>query len=188
MAAMRLVRVGWWALGVAAILAGACSPYTVSQRPDEPLSPSSAYVYGRFELDSRGSRNSMGFVVRCTGAEKDEAFDIGFSSKHPLQIFKVGPGTCAIDEAVYTTGREWTEGQRAAPLAVLRNRELSAGVAYYIGDFLAASTAQRISSSKVRIHWGVTEVRNNYAGTTAEMKRMFPKLAPLATEDAMGHR
>jgi hypothetical protein len=147
------MRGGWRALVLVTVLAGACSPYTVSERPDDPLSPSSAYLYGRFELDSRGSRNSMGFVVRCTDGEKDQAFDIGFSSKHPLQVFKIAPGTCVIDEMVYT-----------------------------------ASGVKRVDSSTVRRRWGITEFRNDYARTTAEMKHMFPKLAALPTEDAMGRR
>jgi len=39
-----------------------------------------------------------------------------------------------------------------------------------------------------RFTWGLSDVRSDYAGTTQLMKRLFPHLASVPTEDASMHR
>lgn len=166
---------------IVALLLNGCV-YTRSMRRDDRPNTARAYIYGRFQMADNGNSNAMGFVLGCQG-EKYESYNIGFSRTRPLQVFEVVPGTCQIDEAIYTDGKARLVGQRAAPLAVLRNRELLPGVGYYMGDFLAVSTTT-VEYPKQHLKWGLREVRSEYAKTTEEMKRAFPNLASLPTEDA----
>jgi hypothetical protein len=176
---------------LAAALASGCSAYTGSIRTDARPDPRSAYVYGRFAMYATGGNNELGFVVRCSGDTKDDSYIIGFSRRQPLRVFEIMPGSCTIDEIVYTEGQVSEKARRAAPLSMLRGRELAPGVAYYIGDFAARSTAERMPTAllerrKWLLTWGITDTRDDYARTTEEMKRTYPKLASLPTENAMG--
>jgi len=66
---------------------------------------------------------------------------------------------------------------RAIPAAA---RAAAPGGVYYIGDFTADSTWNFMAGI---VTWIVKGRRNEYATTTAEMKRAFPGFASVATED-----
>jgi len=109
------------------LLLGGCA-YSRGLRPDDRPSGSRAYIYGRFQMADNGHTNAMGFVLACTQGDAYETINIGLSRKHPIQVFEVLPGTCQVDETIYTSGSLQILGRRASPLAFLRNRELSPGV------------------------------------------------------------
>src|SRR5215471_2126487 len=142
---------------------------------------------GRREMQDNGMTNAMGFVLSCTKDETHETYNIGFSRKHPLQVFEILAGSCQIEEAIYTEGREQIVAQRAATLAILRDRKIAPGVGYYVGDFLAVAT-MTLEFPKQHLTWGVSEIRSEYARTTREMRSAFPNLAALPTEDATARR
>jgi hypothetical protein len=154
-------------------------------RPPDKVDPSSAYVYGRFEMRTDGHNEKMGFVLRCTDGQSYQAYVIGFSRKRPLQVFAVPPGECSIDETVYSVDEMREIGRREASLAPLRGRDLAPGVAYYIGDYVAAGTSTQITFGTRRVRWGVVDVRDQYDQTTADMQRAFPNLAALRTQDGI---
>ncbi len=177
---------------VMALLAGGCSVYASGLRQDDRPNTSLAFVYGRFEMADVGhTTNVMGFVLACTQGDKYETYNIGFSRQRPVQVFEILPGSCQIDQIIYTEQSFKIAGIKDKPLRALRNRQLSPGVSYYLGDFLAVATAgwQTTSASGTKFleTWGIRDIRSEYSRTTAEMKSAFPRLASLPTEDASMH-
>jgi hypothetical protein len=173
-------------VSVVSVLAG-CAGFTSSIRTSERYDPSSAYIYGRFSLETLEGRRpggTMGFAIRC----RDGAtYTIELAADHPLQVIKVAPSVCQIDEFVYTGGGS-VLGRRMATFRLLRNEFLDPGGVYYVGDFTAVSTSSAkhyLLYVEHRYAWAISQIRDNYARTTAEMKRTFAGLASARTEDRM---
>jgi hypothetical protein len=81
-----------------------------------------------------------------------------------------------------------------APFRLLNNEHLEPGGVYYVGDFSATVSSSYMGRSfeprtllhrMYRERWGLDLPRNNYAATTAEMKRAYPSFASVATADRM---
>jgi hypothetical protein len=173
-------------LALLGLLAG-CANFTESIRPDDKYDGKSAYIYGRFHLDSRRhqlSNHSIGFEVHCRDGKK---YTIGFSTDQPLQVIQVAPSKCQLEEILYTSGGE--VAFRGMPsFRLLRNEFLDPGGIYYVGDFVAASRSEsrfKFFYTEFRTGWAFGKVEGRYERTTAEMKRAFPGLAAAPTEDRM---
>ena len=82
----------------AALAAAGCATFTRSVRSDHNPSPDSAYLYGNFLVD--GSE-TIGFVVRCVDGM---TYTIGFSKVPRVQVIKVKPSRCSLDQIEYHGG------------------------------------------------------------------------------------
>jgi hypothetical protein len=161
-------------------------------RPGERHDPASAYLYGRFYIDAKSSllspdgSQSMGFAVRCRDGN---TYTIGFSKRTPLQVIKVAPSICQIDEIVYTDAGGGVISRRMAPFRLLQNEILESGGLYYVGDFLAqaseSSSSYMVIYRETRFSWTIAAIRDNYDKTTAAMKRAFVAFRAVPTEDRM---
>jgi hypothetical protein len=128
---------------------------------------------------------SIGFAIRC---QDEKTYTVVFSAETPLQVIELAPSRCQLDEIIYAQpGGSFVDARQLAPFRLLRNEFLNAGGLYYVGDFSARATAKVTSniviSKEVRYSWEITDITNNYARTTAAMKRKYPGFATAASED-----
>lgn len=171
------------------VLATGCAGYTKGIRPDEKLSPESAYLYGRFLIKSERSLlamdgyPTMGLTLRCA---EGELYRIRFSIERAVQVLKIKPSRCALVQLIYTDADGTIRGFRRAPRAWMHVEDFAPGRAYYLGDFMA--TARFRSDWKVvytELHWDyeMNPIDDGYEASTAEMKQTFTSLAALPTYD-----
>ena len=155
-----------------------------------------SYVYGRFrmlETSAEKTSNTMGFAIRC---RDDKVYTIGFSRDNRVQIIELEPSLCQIDAIVYADSGGRVFGRRMPGFRLLRNEIVTAGGVYYLGDFSAVATEgtpdTKIvwtgTSTTTPMTWELTEMKDNYAETTEEMKANFTNLASARTEDRMSRR
>ena len=178
------------ALLVLSLVSG-CTAFAPTVRPDEKRDPSSAYLYGRFYVDAErryasfAGHQSIGFAIKCRNGA---TYTIGFSNHTPLQMIKVAPSKCQLDEIVYTDADGRVIARTMATFRLLRNEILEPGGVYYIGDFVAGARTDvrvKVIYTEFRMAWAIGKISDNYAETTREMKETFPKLASVTTEDRM---
>ncbi len=179
--------------GVIPLLLSGCAEYTPGLRATDPYSPQSAYVYGRFFIDAESKtlaldgHQSMGFSVRCRDGNR---YVLRFSAQSPLQVIRVAPSVCQIDEIIYTAASGTTLGRKLPPFRLLENESLAAGGVYYVGDFFARGTSKSTYNGlrgEINWDWRLTGTTDNYDTTTDQLKRRFPSFASAATENRMTH-
>jgi hypothetical protein len=160
-------------------------------RRDEAYDPGSAYIYGRFHIDSEpglfgiGTSQTMGFAVRCRDGN---VYTIKFTNKSGIQVMRLAPSVCQIDEFVYTDTSGAIIARRMATFRLLQNEFLDRGGVYYVGDFFARASSKvepGFFVTTTHLAFKVTAIENNYEDTTAAMKRYFTKLALARTENRM---
>jgi hypothetical protein len=185
------------------VLALGCAHYALDVREDERLSPGSAYLYGHFIIDvSEGEAQpeaprwyqSMGLVMRC---DDGATYPIRFLKKTRVQVIKISPSRCALDEVVYTDQNDRVLQRSPPPAAWVRHEDFAAGRGYYLGDYVAVGhykaepTGMRLGllgpgipheTWDWKMDWAFDD-EYNYDETTAKMKRTYANLAPLPTED-----
>src|SRR5215471_3093869 len=170
MRAVRGVAQSVALVGTLAILPGCAHSIRVS--PSDSYSRDSAYLYGRFYIDGM---SPLWYQLNCHDGSK---YKIQFSKSSAARVFKIAPSVCQVDYIVF--GNE-TQNEMVG-FRLLRNEVLDAGGVYYVGDFAADSTWNWMEGI---VTWIVKGRRNEYAKTTAALKRAFPGFASVATEDRM---
>ena len=176
-----------WAVTIAA----GCSTYTATLRPTDQVKPDLAYFYGRFQVhakrtvfgtNTKDSQQTMGFVLRCDhGVE----YTIRFSPENRVQVIGAWPTYCALSEVIFTRADDQIVGRQPV---IESGFKLAAGTAYYLGDYVAESTAKsawRLLTAEYTRTWLLTAAEDNYEAATAELKRTFTNLAGLSTENRM---
>jgi len=167
-----------------------CAHYTPRIDPDDRLDPRSAYLYGRFRIEVKDSvlgmdsHESMGFAFKC---ENGSDYTIRFSNRKPLQVIRIKPSRCEFVEIVCTDADGVMLKRVPVAPGALHNRQFLPGRGYYLGDFYAKANVQTTweLATRIRWHWGITDVQNNYQVTTEIMKEKFRNLLRLPTEDRM---
>jgi hypothetical protein len=178
---------------VLVLVAGAslasCAGYTASIRRDDRASADSAYLYGRFFIESKSvplglaGYQTMGLVLSCAGGA---TYTIRFANTKGVQVIKARPARCALTQVVYTDADGAVRRRSLPPRGWGRPQDFVAGYAYYLGDYTAVASFD--SEWKVlytQLHWGwdMEADADNYEETTEEMKRSFAGLAALPTEN-----
>jgi hypothetical protein len=127
-------------------------------------------------------RWNVRFAIRCRDGS---TYAIAFRSRDPLTVIRISPSICQIDRFVYSGS---IGGESMATSRLLRNEILDPGGVYYVGDFVAVTrdkTTYGLGYKEHKYTWRIQSIRDNYVRTTAEMKRAFPGLATVVTEDRM---
>ena len=183
---MAIIRGAAISVVAAAVLSSGCAAVLV--RSGDAYHAESAYIYGRFLLESDGGQ-AMAFSIRCRDGKR---YKIVFSEKdESLKMIRLPAGVCQLDDIVVkgkASRREMTT------FRLLGNEHLQRGGVYYVGDFDANGTSTASGLKVDFLHglhrqylqtWHLFRPSDNYAGTTVLMKRAFPKFASVATEDRM---
>ena len=186
--ARESARARGWAI-VAVALCVSCAHYSPALRASDPQIPSLAYLYGRLYVAARPSAlgmdgyQTMGLVIRCADGE---TYTMRFSKEKGVQAIEIEPSTCALEEIVFTDADGVVKRRAPAPRAWTASHDFAPGRAYYIGDFAGNATWEsewKVVATKFELKWDLTDFDDNYALTTAEMKRTFANLSSLPTED-----
>jgi hypothetical protein len=187
---MRGVHGLWCSVVLVMAATFGCGVFAPTVRPDERPGPSDVYLYGRFyihtEVQGLGFKDqSMGFAIRCRDGKN---YVIPFSEERPVQVIKVHPGICQLDEILFTDGGGTVRGRQLVTFRLLGNEILQPGGVYYVGDFVATAASVSEHSlvyQKSYSAWRLAARENNYARTTQLMREIFPLFASRVTEDRM---
>ena len=184
---MAVMRGAAISILLATVLSAGCAAVLV--RAGDDYQPQSAYIYGRFLLDTEDNQ-AMAFSIRCRDGKR---YKIVFSKQEneALRMIRLPAGVCQLDDVVY---KGVSSQRQMSSFRLLANEHLQPGGVYYVGDF-GASASSTESGLKVDFEhglhtvvdqrWRLLNPRNNYAATTAEMKRAYAGFASVATEDRM---
>ena len=164
------------------LLAGGCI-VDRNVRPGDKLDPRSAYLYGRFFVTSKppawASGSKLWFDLHCADHQK---YLFKVNSTMDVQVVAVRPARCKIT-TLYGTRNGATVF--TDPVMGVPEVEFAAGHAYYVGNLLVWLEESQALTEPETAQWArhVEEVNDPYGTATAEMKRAFPNLASLPTED-----
>jgi len=151
------------------VMLASCAHSTRVSRSDS-YSRDSAYLYGRFYIDGM---SPLWYQLSCHDGNK---YKIQFSMSSSVRVIKIAPSICQVDYVVFGNDTQ----NEMVGFRLLGNEVLDPGGVYYVGDFAADSTWNWLEGI---VRWIVKGRRNEYAKTTAELKRAFPGFASVATED-----
>ncbi len=179
--------IGWLA---AALCAAGCAVYTSSVRSDATVHAGSAYLYGRFYMNALpqdvpigSGKQSIGLELRC---QNGSSYTFGSRDKRDVQVLEIKPSRCWVVGTVFAdeAGLVLKEVKAAAAVQQ-RQLDFTAGRAHYIGDYFAKGEfSVQLAANTETWEWRMSPaVGDHYAATTAEMKRSFPNLASLPTDD-----
>ncbi len=184
----RVVRAGWLVAGLAIV---GCSNFTSSIKADAPLHPGAAYLYGRFFMSGEtqgaaigGTGQSMGLEIRC---ENGATYTFGSQDTREVQVLEIEPSRCWLVRAVFDFNNGMSRRSIWTDPSVRRMLDFTGGRAHYIGDYFAKGTRAvelGLFASKSHLEWAMNPAAGDqYEATTAAMKRAFPNLAALPTDD-----
>jgi hypothetical protein len=182
----RRPGLGWLA---AALCAAGCPGYSSGIRPDATLHPASAYLYGRFYMNAlpgtdsiAGGKQSIGLAFRC---ENGSWYTFGSLDRRDVQVLEIKPSRCSLMKAVMADQNGIVRMEVKATPKVQRPLDFTAGRAHYIGDYFAKGDySLRVDANIETWAWDMSSgAGDRYAETTAELKRAFPNLASLPTDD-----
>jgi len=183
---MRPFGPGWL---LVVLGAAGCAVYTSGIHSDASVHAGSAYLYGRFfmnalpqEASIAGNRQSMGLVIRC---ENGSSYTFGSSDKRDVRVLEIKPSRCWLTKTVFADENGFVRKELTVDPALQRPLDFAAGRAHYIGDFFGKGEASvQLAAGTERWEWTMTPAAGErYAETTADMKRAFPNLASLPTDD-----
>jgi len=173
-----------------------CTNYTRPISKKDIPTANDGYLYGRFSMDvPKFTHQTMGLSIHCADGQ---SYVLRFTRKQPLQVVKIAPSTCSLDQIVYTaedgivsstcsleqivyTAEDgFVSLRKPAPTGWMQNVKLEAGKMYYLGDFIATGWKERST-----IYWKITDIRANFINTTKAVKENFPNLLEVPAEDRM---
>jgi hypothetical protein len=164
-----------------------CAVGTSGIRADATLRPGSAYLYGRFFMNAPkadatfNGKQSIGLVLRC---QSGSSYTFGSMDKRDVQVLEIKPSRCWLMKAIFADENGIVRGEIKAEPPLQRPLDFAAGRAYYIGDYFAKGDSVAVAAYTQRWEWAMSSgAGDRYAETTAEMKRAFPNLASLPTDD-----
>ena len=188
---IRFVQRGRGAhVAVVALVAG-CAINTTAVRTDQALDATSAYVYGRFVIKaapfSLGGvdapvNQTVGLVIGCNDGTNYRLF---FSRERIVRVLKIRPAKCAVREIQYVDDMGIIRGSKLPPPTWVHLNDFAPGHAYYLGDFFAVASRERVQVYPARflLTWDMDPIDDHYAETTAEMREHFVALAALPFHD-----
>ncbi len=102
-------------------------------------------------------------------------------------MIELPPTTCQLERIEY--GSEAMS--RLAPFRLWRNEVLEPGGVYYVGDYFPTGTSRtdyKFFYNETHQRWRMNPGRDEYAKTTADMRRQFPAFATAVTQDRVDCR
>jgi hypothetical protein len=179
-------------VAVVALVAG-CAVNTKAVRTDQALDATSAYAYGRFIIkaapsdmaladSSRPDNQTVGLLIRCNNGR---TYPLLFSPERVVRVVKIQPAKCAIREIQYVDDMGIIRGSKPPPSPWVHLDYFAAGHGYYLGDFFAVASRERVQVYPARflLTWDMDPIDDHFAETTAEMRKHFKALAALPIHD-----
>lgn len=155
----------------------------------DPLAPSTnlaktkAYVYGQFKL-YRGPMNITRLYVRMENLDTGALVDLRLrSDDQSIYAAEIDPGTYRVKEIIFTPGgpSAWLFSAEVRKIQfppsvsyLSQPATMEPGKAYYIGDFYGETGRSEPAYNVVRFSGYLTDVRQDFAGTTRALKGRLP--------------
>jgi hypothetical protein len=168
----------------ALVVMGGCAQYTPSTSIAEVPAANSSYLYGRFSNEARSKPlaldgyMTMGFKITC---DDGESYTVRFSKEPAYQLIKIKPSKCSFTEIVYTDADGRIRSRKDPPHGAFYHEEFVAGRAYYLGDYWASVSSERIGMM-IHTNWRVHTALDDYYATTQSVKNMYPNFVNVPTE------
>ncbi len=153
---------------------GGCYPHfapTTPVTPDEMPTKTSAYLYGRFALDTADDLQ-YAFVIGCEDGNEYQ-IPFAFLEETTVVAIKVAPSTCTLRGALFVKGTNVYKRKDDIEQYML-NIKLVAGTAYYLGDFTVKASEP--------MGWEIEKIDDKYKNTTQELKTIWRHFATMRTE------
>ena len=184
---MRTRDVRGRSIVLAACLAmlGGCASWTPPLSADEKPSAQEAYLYGRFTMATGKSflgldgYGSIGFKFKC---EDGSSYTIRFRIDGVVQLLRVKPSTCSLDQTIFTNGDGQIIGHKPNAAGLMKDLKLQAGTTYYLGDFLGSLHVT--GGTMIHQEWRVESAKDEYRGAMVELKVRYPAFSDFPTQDA----
>ena len=168
-----------------------CANYTRPLGSKDRPTATEAIIYGRFQVSAPfaflalSAHDTMGFVMKCADGRE---YRIRFDDVRPLVVLSVAPSRCSVVELLFTDANGGVVGRTSFPNGLLENMGFEAGNAYYLGDY-RASIADEFGVGIRRV-FKVEGARDDFAGTTRDLKAAFPHVAraPTVNQLSLGAR
>ncbi|HEY7376411.1 MAG TPA: hypothetical protein VIF57_29905 [Polyangia bacterium] len=150
-----------------------------------------AYIFGRFHINverlafAMDGYQTMGFVIACSDGRQ---YTVRFVIEDRVQVIAVDPARCGLTEVVFTDGDGVIKARRPMIGRPPGGFVLTAGTAYYLGDFFAQAGMKvdwMLLYKERTFAWQMMAVEDNYEATSDRMQRTFTNLARLPTENRM---
>lgn len=171
---------------IVVLLAG-CVSYTNNLTTKDRLIGANAYLYGRFKMNKNrtifnNNAPVMGFRFSCSNGK---SYIIGFLPDDPVVAISVEPAACIYVETVFSTADGKDRGSKPVAEGLRKSMQLSAGHAYYLGDFFASmSSAPDLSRGvgAITIRWSIDSFSDNFEDTTKDARYVLPQLTQFPAE------
>ena len=117
-------------------------------------------------------------MVSCCSAET-----VRFRLENDVQLLRVKPATCSLQETIFTNADGQILGKKPSPVGVMKGLKLEPGTNYYIGDF--HGTMQVTGGYTIHQEWHIDSAYDRFVTTTEALKARYPAFADLPTLDVM---
>ncbi|MEK6743027.1 MAG: hypothetical protein AABZ15_05440 [Nitrospirota bacterium] len=170
---------------LAVVLMTGCLRYAPAIYPDDMIEPSKGYLYGRFS-DARGFNlisTQIGIVV--TSVDKKREIGLRFEPTLDPYAIAVEPGDYHTTHIVFQGGGG-NDQRKPFPYELSgRVINVEAGKAYYLGDF-DGTTKSTFLVLFTASEWRMNKIANDFAGTTAKLEELLPKMKGMPKVDVFG--
>jgi hypothetical protein len=169
-----------------AVLSG-CLKYAPSIYPDEALEPAKGYLYGRFSEEPGFSLGLTKMGVVVTSVDKKQVIALKFEPGLDPYAVAVDPGDYQTTRIIYTqSAANDIRGEKPFPEELVnRVIHVEAGKAYYLGDYDGASNSTFLVLF-IEHEWRIGKIANEFAGTTAKLEELLPKMKGMPKVDVFG--
>jgi hypothetical protein len=195
---------------ILALAPSACTRYIQPLRPMQKVDPKSAYIYGRFNLNTTEGASVFGtetvtFTIRCRDGE---TYNLRFLHWKGVQLLPLPASVCQIEDVIADSGSGSANamaigfvvggivgaavgsmaGSSNATMSnfrLLKNEFLDGGGVYYVGDF-TMTAKDNLHIDDRHNDWTMRLV-DNYANATTELKRRYTNFASTHTENRVSH-
>jgi hypothetical protein len=169
----------------------ACSiSSTLPMDPGAAATGKSAYVYGRFKLESHTDAwcsfngKTAGDVIlflKKPGTE-DDGYRIKFDKKNDIFVISVKPGTYEWGKLYFAKGPHVVSTRLLSESGSAVVITFQPGKAYYIGDYTGKTSAS-FSPGQCAYTWDLDKFSANYAETTRELIKKYTRLSQIEMID-----
>lgn|GEM_PF-2684332 len=174
----------------------ACTSYAPAVDQNAVPTLADSYLYGRFTLGPEDSSTrslyfggslKAGFVLHSLSAEDGKEYIIPFSTEWKPALVRVKPGVYVLNGYLVTDSL----GHKMMKMPLMGRAALvqfvaNPGKAYYLGDFKAQLFTR---PSQMRqfpsLVWYLESVRNNFDGTTDQLKSNLPNFKSVDFSQAL---
>ena len=170
---------------ILAALITSCTSFSPALNTEAKPNPAMGYIYGRFTfVQSEKTFTHLHMGVRLEELNQKKSYTLQFIQEDRPAIIAVAPGMYSIKKLIFSSAEYEKLGEKILkPSPLTQTFLVSAGKAYYIGDFggewasIDGLNAPGISWK--RQAWRLNRLHDRFEYTTQDLKSHYPNLQSL---------